>query len=110
MPYIYRPRKLRVHRGPLSEASWTHVKTFDALAQNPEQARTMSLRALRAPLFRVPRAERGVEWTERVVIAYCLARLKSARVRSLHRDIGQYWEDKGQPERAADFSARLGAV
>jgi len=83
------------------------MQTFDAWTRNPEAARSFDLKELRRPLQRVPHAERGVEWTERVVIAYCLKRVRSARVRSLRKDIIRYWEEQGLPEKAEDFSDRV---
>jgi hypothetical protein len=83
------------------------MQAFDDQTKDPEAARSKNLRELRRPLQRVPRAERGVEWTERVVIAYCIKRVRSARVRSLRKSIIRYWEERGNPEKANDFSDRV---
>jgi hypothetical protein len=83
------------------------MSLFDDQARDPDAARSLSVKELRRPLQRVPRAERGVEWTERVVITYCLKRVRSGRVRSLRKDIIRYWEENNQPEKAEDFSNRV---
>lgn len=110
MPYLYRPRRLRVEKNPPSASSWTHLKEFDRISTDADEARALSLNDLKAILRRVPHSERGVEWTERVVVAYCLKRKKSGRVRSLKRDITKHWTALGQPEKSSDFVARLEAA
>ena len=110
MPYLIQPRLLRVNKQPPSPASWEHLRAFDALSQDPAKVSALDIKALRAPLGRVPRAERGVEWTERVVIAYCLKRKRSARVRSLCKSIINHWDTEGSPEKARDFETRFDAA
>ncbi len=107
MPYLFRPRRLRVDKQAPNETTLALLERFDAMAASVETAQDMRLRDLRAPLRQVPRAQRGVEWTERVVIAYCLKRQRSARVRSLRGDIIRYWEMRDAPEKALDFAQRV---
>ena len=107
MPTWYRPRVLRTDKKPLSEKSLKHLADFDSSIVNPKTAAELSLKSLRRPLAQVPRSERGVEWTERVVLAYCIKGLRSARVRSLRKSISAYWASQEQHTKAQDFEARV---
>jgi len=107
MPSWYRPRMLRTDKQPLSVESQALIAEFDNLIDDCHTASKLSLGSLRQPLSRVPRSERGVEWTERVVLAYCVKRQRSSRVRSLIKSISAYWNASGQEPKALEFQQRV---
>ena len=110
MPYFYRPRKLREQKQIKTTKARQVLDRFDELLQDSHAIKNSSYANLVKPLYSVPSSERGVEWTERVVLAYCLKGMKSPRVRSLRRSIIEYWMKQGKPETAEKFRNQVASA
>lgn len=107
MPYLIYPRKLRTHKLIRSKYAQVILQNFDYHSTDISFVRKTNFSGLVKPLYTISRSERGVEWTERVVMAYAVKQLRSARVRSLRLSIIKYWEEQGNYERAKQFDSRL---
>ena len=109
MPKIYRPRKLPVARRPLSQKTWAILNAVDETLMS-DASKTMDLKTLRAPLNKIPRAERGVDYAERVIKIYCKLRIKAARCSALKSQIHLVRLANGEPEKFDAFFAQVSEI
>lgn len=107
MPRLIRPRKLMTQRRPLSETSWSILRNVDQALADKEVVHSKGYRSLRAILSGVPHAERGVDWTERVVALYCAFEMKIPRCAALKIAIGDYRRARAETEAMDAFNKRL---
>lgn len=107
MPKLIQPRKVPKQSRDLSPASWEILHEMDALLLDREKRELQPYDALRARLNMVPRAERGVDWTERVVALYCVKNRKIGRSAALKINIRKVRLEAGQQVELDAFYARL---
>jgi len=107
MTSFLRPRTLPQQSRPLSDASWEILSSLDAKLADRKKRDELSYEALRATLNKVPRQERGLDWTERVITLYCVKRMKGNRCVSLRNRIKEARLAAGDTKGWEAFSARL---
>ncbi len=84
MTSLLRPRNIPKQTKPLSQQSWDRLRALDAQLHG---SAGLDEKSLRAALDEIPRAERGVDWAERVVKIYCKHRKKAQRCMTLNNKI-----------------------
>lgn len=107
MPKLYRPRELPKQRRDLSAQSWEALKASDQALLDRDHIRNSTLASLRSTIQVVPRAERGVDWVERVVSIYAVLGLKGRRCSALIANIERARNAAGEPEKFEAFKSRL---
>lgn len=110
MPRLIMPRKLPNQTQPLSEASWEILRKVDETLSDPKRAAQVKYRELRSPLRRIPRAERGIDYVERVIKIYCIKGMRGPRCFSLKTKIGEAREKAGEQEKFEAFTEELGRI
>lgn len=110
MPKLYKPRVLPVPKRTLSPSSWSILHEVDSILTDVAHARTLPYRKVRAILNRVPRAERGVDWTERVVLLYAIHEMKASRCAALKKKIAAFHKSHGDHDKRKAFEASLKRV
>lgn len=108
MPKLIKPRVPPKARRPLSAASWKILHDIDALLLDHAARDNENYATLRARLNKVPRAERGLDWTERVVALYCVKRMRTSRAAALKIMIRKLRLESNEEEALNAFLARLG--
>ncbi len=107
MPRLFLPRRLIKRRRPLSEISWATLHELDEALLDAEMRSALQYEPLRRKLNTVPRAERGLDWTERVIALYRAFGLKRNRSQTLKLRIRLARLDAGEGEAWRDFEERL---
>ncbi|SDO04452.1 LicD family protein [Lutimaribacter pacificus] len=110
MPKLFKPRELPVPKRALSPTSWSILHEVDSILADVAHARSLPYKRVRTILNRVPRAERGVDWTERVVLLYGVHRMKASRCASLKKKIAAYHKSHGDHDKRKAFEAALKRV
>lgn len=107
MPKLIRPRQPPIQKRNLSNASWEVLRQIDEILLDRERRDKLSYHFIRAKLNRVPRLERGIDWTERVVALYCCKGMRENRCAALKREINNERLRRQQPEKLEEFNGRL---
>ncbi len=100
----FRPRGIPKQTKPLSAQSWEQLRALDRLLLSEVGRDGTDYTSLRAMLDTIPRAERGVDWSERIVKIYCKHRIKAQRCVTLNKKIRTIREAEGK---AAEFRCFL---
>jgi len=107
MAQLIRPRTPPKQRRALSAKSWEILHKLDATLLDEDERKRRDYKSLRRELNQVPRAERGMDWTERVVALYCVKREKIGRSAALKINLRLARLEAGQTEELETFLARL---
>lgn len=107
MAQLIRPRTPPKQRRALSAKSWEVLHALDATLLDEEKAKRRDYKSLRKELNQVPRAERGLDWAERVVALYCVKRLRTGRSAALKINIREARLAAGQIAELDSFLERL---
>lgn len=107
MPKLFRPREVPKQSRPLSARTWAILQEIDTLLLDREKRAQQSYAEIRRVLNRVPRAERGIDWTERVVALYCVKGMKTQRSAALKINIRAMRLEKEQNAELDEFLERL---
>jgi hypothetical protein len=83
------------------------LRQVDALLLDREKRVNVSYAEIRKTLNRVPRAERGLDWTERVVALYCVKQMKEARSSALKINIRNMRLEEAETQPLDAFNNRL---
>ena len=107
MTSLIRPRRIPIAQRAVSPSSLQIMHDLDAILHAPDQRTKMSYRSLRSMLNKVPRPERGVEWTERVVKLYCCKLMRAQRCNALRNRLGAIRLREGQTDHHTAFCDEL---
>ncbi|MCV6825412.1 MULTISPECIES: LicD family protein [Halocynthiibacter] len=107
MPKLWRPRVLPVQKRDLSQKSWASLRACDEELLNRELVDKSTVKSLRKTINKVPRAERGVDWVERVISIYAVKEAKRKRWLSLIYSIERTRIEAGEHEKFKEFKSRL---
>lgn len=107
MPKFFLPRRLLVQKRPLGEKSWAILHALDETLLDADMRSSLHYDPLRRKLNSVPRAERGLDWTERVVALYRAFGMKRNRSQTLKLRIRLARLDAGEDTAWRDFEERL---
>ena len=107
MPKLIRPRVPPIQRRELKETSWDILHEIDEILLDHEKRDQLSYKSIRSKLNRISRAERGLDWTERVVALYCVKRMRENRCASLKIEIKNQRLKNGERDKLEAFNARL---
>ncbi|MDE0588565.1 LicD family protein [Halocynthiibacter sp. C4] len=107
MPKLWRPRVLPVQKRDLSQKSWALLKSCDEDLLNRKLVEKSTVKSLRKTINKVPRAERGVDWVERVVSIYAVKQAKRKRWLALVTSIERARAATGEQHKFQEFKNRL---
>ncbi|MEL6682208.1 MAG: LicD family protein [Pseudomonadota bacterium] len=107
MPKLIRPRRPPVQKRPLSDTSWQVLHDIDALLLDRETRDQHSYKSIRRRLNSVPRAQRGLDWTERVVALYCVKGMRLRRCAALKINIRNRRMEQQEEAEFEAFAERL---
>lgn len=107
MAQLICPRKPPKQWRALSAHSWATLQELDQILLDRELTKQRDYHSLRRVLNSVPRAERGLDWAERVVALYCAKHMRSQRSAALKINIREARLAAGETEALEAFFARL---
>ncbi len=110
MTSLLRPRNIPKQTKPLDADAWVILHALDAQLRGADGQAVPDYKTLRTKLDQIPRAQRGVDWTERVVKIYCKHRLKAQRCQTLKTRIKAHREAEGKTDAFTAFCDELTAL